>query len=283
MLFNDIIIKLELKHYYLDKASDISRLSSTKDLFSFIENKKELTKEISLYKETDKAFFTSGNLMILPYTLAKTNDNQSMWKMFYHILREKIQLLHLLLYSSPQYDIPILKVSHSLLSLNVMMVLNALCFRDSLISHNYHKDFFQYYYIVLNSTVICVLSIIFSRCTITLITIHPYINLLMPERHDHKTFESLVRNMMDQFSIRINIFFALCLIVNLFSCYYCTIFCIIYSQTQTTLLYSVLISLGLSLGAQLLLCLLTALMRYYSLINQKKYLYLTSTYIHNVI
>ena len=260
------------KKYLNFFQTNINNNLPKKDLYSIIKRIRYEDK-LQSEKETSKEIYNE-----LPYTKALIKDDRNICKIFLSILFEKIELINLFTHDTKIKDIIICEY---ILSLLIDFFFNALFYSDNVISHKYHN----------NGKLDFLISLV-----ITLLS-----NIIVSIICHFLTFSKLIEEKLDRISkiriefnylyfskkllkyMKLKLFFLLIneFIIIIFSFYYVVIFCIIYNQTQLSLVINYLTSLLENLIKSIIVTTIVAITRKIGIVFLNVYFYNISKYINS--
>ena len=175
-----------------------------------------------------------------PFTKALREDKRNIFQIFISFVFEKIDFLNIV-YSSENFKEIIIK--EYLLSLLIDFLLNALLYSDEIVSHKYHNngklDFIVTLSISIVSNIITSIIIYFLECSDKFEKLLDDILLIRKENKYLYAFKKFLKYI----KLRMIIFIIIEIIIMFCSFYYITIFCIVYSKSQLSLLINYLTSL----------------------------------------
>jgi hypothetical protein len=236
-------------------------------------NKKKLKNYINEIKEKD--YETYNNL---PYTKAILKDNRSALQLFESIILQKLELIHLIMTKTKIKDILICEY---ILSLLIGFFFNTFFYSDEAISNKYHNngklDF------------IVTLLITFASNIATSIICH-FLNSsnwienklqnISEIRNEYK-YLILINRFLKFLKLKLICFLISEIIILFFCSYYIVIFCIVYSQTQISLLTNYIVSLIEEVIKSIIITILIVMTRKIGISFKNVYSYNVSKYINS--
>ena len=219
--------------------------------------KKEITINYKNVMNTERTSETSEeaqnskeeNINELPYSKAIVVDKRSIFHMFCSFIVEKMELISIFFY---EYKIKSILLSEYIIALLINFFFNALLYSDDVVSNKYHNNG------KLDFAVSLLLSIISNIITSIICYYLKYsrgleerIKLILEIKYEMHCYRN-IQKFLKYLPIKLVCFVISQLIITVLCMYYIVIFCIIYSQSQKSLLvnyiYSILESIIISIG-----------------------------------
>ena len=263
------------------------------NLFNIYENSKEyiMTKSKNMFKvKSNKKFLelsefgndesiSKKEINYVPYTQALRIDNRDFLEMFLSILANEIKIISIFYYKNSLVHLS-LTTSIYLFESLLDLTLNSFLYTDDYISEKYNNGNLKFITSILLSLMSNIVSSIITYYVVGLVEYTELLEMIMNHIVD-KTFYFLnIVKFKKYLSIKLSIFYSLQTLLNLCMCYYLTIFCIIYHQTQGSIMINYLTGIAQSLVISLILSFFTSFLRYASIKNKLKSLYNTSKYLY---
>ena len=247
----------------LKEESNINIYSNREILY------RSYSKEIIIKKE---------DINELPFSQAINKDKRNFFEIFMSIIIQKLDLVNLIFV---EHKIRIMLVYQYILSLLIDLFFNTFLYSDDIVSNKYHN----------NGKLDLIVSILLSLASnILAAIICNYLNFSkgIEERLEQildikKEFNYLyaIQKFIDIIKIRVILYFIIELLFIGLSYYYIVIFCIVYSNSQISLLKNYLISLLESLITSIAISIIIVITRKIGIIYLNNNLYNTSKYINN--
>ena len=254
--------------------------------FSKYMEKKEITRNYKNVMNTERTSETSEeaqnskeeNINELPYSKAIVVDKRSIFHMFCSFIVEKMELISIFFY---EYKIKSILLSEYIIALLINFFFNALLYSDDVVSNKYHNNG------KLDFAVSLLLSIISNIITSIICYYLKYsrgleerIKLILEIKYEMHCYRN-IQKFLKYLRIKLVCFVISQLIITGLCMYYIVIFCIIYSQSQKSLLvnyiYSILESIIISIGITTIIL----ITRKIGLSCLNKKMYNTSKYINS--
>ena len=249
--------------------------SENRSLEKFLKKKNEI--EFELNEENIKNL-NDDEINDLVYTQALRIDKRSIFRIFYSLIIQKLEIINLM---CNKQNIKIILVSEYILSLLFNFFFNTLLYSDDVVSNKYHN----------NGELDIIVTLILSLLS-NIITSFVCFYLNYSKGIDERL--ELIRELKIKkyYICNVNIYFRflklkfICFFISeiflVSGCfYYIVIFCIIYNKTTGSLVINYLISLLEGLITSIAITIIILITRKIGLVFHKKDLYNTSKYINN--
>ena len=214
----------------------------------------------------------------LPFSQAVKLDKRNIISIFISVIVEKLELVNLV---CGGHKIIIVLIYQYILSLLIDLFLNAFLYTDEVVSNKYHNNG-QLDLIV--SLTLSVLSNIISSIICNFLNfsrgVEERLDQIMEIKKEFSYLFAL-NKFIKLIKIKVMLYFLLEILIICFSFYYIIIFCIIYSNSQISLLTNYLMSLVESLALTIIVCIFIAITRKMGINYLNKNIYNTSKYINN--
>ena len=214
----------------------------------------------------------------LPYTRAIILDKRNIFQLFKSILFQKLELINIF---TSKTNIKDILISEYILSLLIDFFFNTLFYSDEIISHKYHNngklDFIVTLIITLASNIS---SSIICNFLNSSNWIENKLQNISEIRNEYK-YLILINRFLKLLKLKF-ICFLISEIIILFLCfYYIVIFCIVYSQTQISLLTNYIASLIEEVIKSIIITTLIVITRRIGISFRNAYSYNTSKYFYS--
>ena len=278
-MFNSSIIKKKNK-----KTKNNN--NNKKDKESIINEKKENKekKENNLYFEEcikyvpekeRQNFFYEEELNEMEYNYALEIDKRNFLHYYLSLIKQK-QLIIFTFFNLDDYNITLIKISLFICSFSVYFMINTFFFNDETMHEIYEQNgtydfFYQIPQIVYSTIISTIISIVLKNLSLSQKNVLKIKQIPEISKMISQTFK-----MIKCFGLKMILFNILGFIIIIFSYYYITMFCIVYTNTQIHLLKDTFTSFCLSLIYPFGLYLIPGFFRIPSLKSNKKdklYLY----------
>jgi hypothetical protein len=266
--------KKKINIFNIKDSSKNIIMTNSNNMFKVKSRKRFL--ELSEYGN-DKSV-SKKELNHVPYTQALRIDNRDFLEMFLSILANEIKIISIFYYKNPLVHLSLttsIYLFESLLDLTI----NCFLYTDDYISEKYNNGNLKFITSILLSLMSNIVSSIITYYVVGLVEYTELLEMIMNQIVDKKFYFLNIVKFKKYLTIKLAIFYSLQTLLSLCMCYYLTIFCIIYHQTQGSIMINYLTGIAQSLIISLVLSLFTSFLRYASIKNRIKYLYNTSKYL----
>ena len=218
----------------------------------------------------------------VPFSQALRIDNRSFFQIFLSVIAHKIEIISIFYYRSETMHIS-LSISIYIFSLLLDLTLNCFLYSDDVVSEKYHNDGKLEF---ATSFILSLMSNIFSAIIVYIIgnltEFFDILGIIIRDVSDISHYYENIKKFKKIMGMKLTIFFIIQYIMIIFMVYYLSVFCIVFSKSQTSILlnylYGVIESLAISLGIALVI----TIVRYCgvkckleSFYNSSKYFYET--------
>ena len=219
----------------------------------------------------------------LPYNLAIQYDKRTYFQYYISLLKTQHNLICSLC-NNNDYNSGIIKIDLFFIGFTIEYAINALFFNDDTM-HKIYKDKGKFDLktqipIAVYSTILSM--ILNSPLNFLALSSNAIINF--KENNNKVDIMKNAKSLKNILSIKFILYFIISFLLILFFCYYISLFCIIYKNTQIHLLKDTLMSFGLSLIIPFVIYLLPGTFRMNALANfnkKREYLYNFSKFLHS--
>ena len=253
------------------------------DLIDSSKNNLELNTNLKIQKsrtiKIDEKIKENIQFNELPYSQAIKKDKRTIFTMFISVLIEKLESVNLI---CGEHKIVIILIYQYILSLLIDLFLNSFLYTDDVVSNKYHNNG-NLDFIV--SLTLSLLSNIINSIICNFLNFSKGVEERLEQIMEiKKEFNYLyaVDKFIKILNIKIMLYFLIEIFVACFSFYYIIIFCIIYNNSQLSLLTNYLMSLVESLILTIIVCIFIAVTRKIGINYLNKKIYNTSKYINDI-
>ena len=231
---------------------------------------------------------------------ALEKDKRGICGIYYIFLISKQAIMHTIFYRSPMEPLP-LRLMILKFIFGCELALNIIFYTDDKITDYYNSDKNFVLIAFTNNIIIILLSLLISYVILTFFihminSSNEIMDIFRVEEEKIKknikydiTFGRLkeiiaeIKKIIKKFKIKVIIFFIVELLITLFFWYYVTVFCNIYSKTQTSWLFDSLITIVIKIVFELLINIIFSLLYKGSIKSNCKCLYLAIIFIYNFV
>ena len=215
----------------------------------------------------------------LSFFEAIKKDKRNFFNIYLSYFCYKVDIIRIIFFHE-EFSHMALSLSCYLFDLLLDLAFNALLFSDTLISQKYFNDgnllFISSLTVSLISNILSNLIIYFCE---KLINYHEILEAITKEVKDKTIYYRLYLKHSKIFNAKFIIYYIYIYILGILSTIYLLIFCAIYRKTQPDLFFNYVTGVAESIGFTLGICLLIALLRYISLSQNIKRIYIISKFI----
>ena len=221
---------------------------------------------------------TNEEINELPFSQAMKKDRRNILIMFKSVIFQKIEFINLF-YGNQK--IKILLIYQYILSLLIDFFFNTFLYSDEVVSNKYHNngqlDFIVSILLTLSSNIIT--SIICKFLNFDEDVEERLENILYIKREFNYLYA--VQQFIKLLTIKVSLLFIIEIIFICFSFYYFAIFCIVYNNSQISLLINYIISLTESLITSIIISIIIAITRKIGIIYYNNKFYNVSKFLYN--
>ena len=220
----------------------------------------------------------NNNFNELPFTIAIRKDKRNICLIFMSVVIEKLELINLIV---GDHKIKVVLIYQYILSLLIDLFLNAFLYTDEVVSNKYHNNG-KLDFIV--SLTLSLLSNIINSIICT------FLNFSKGVKERLEQIMKIIKELsylyaLNKFikilKIKVMLYFFIELLIICFTSYYITIFCIIYYNSQISLLTNYLMSIIESLILSVIISITIAITRKIGINYLSKNIYNTPKYLYN--
>jgi len=281
------------KFFYITNShhSNHDKKFSEENLLSYIGNNGIIKKTKLKYQSTteimeyihgkDNLFFIDDDgINNATFTKAKNEDNRTLNKMLFDFFIENQNFIQVFIKQS-KYEIICIKIILYIIDLSINFWLNAIFYTDSVVEEKYDNNKISFITEFLKSFYSCLVGVIFSFIFNRLSVYCNYFEILEKEYYINFDPSHLILNkFINKVKRQLCYLFIINIIIMFWVLYYCTIFCYIYHHNQIDWFKGGWISFFISFLTTLIIGILIALLRFYSIKKKNKYLYYISIYLN---
>ena len=272
--FNENKSKNDVNFKSIEKNNSKNKNMNVNDILS----KEKYYSNLVIY---DDESIDKKELNDIPFTKALRIDKRSILQTFLYVIANKIEIVNIFYYKS-QYVHLSMSLSLYILEFLLDVSLNCFLYTDDVVSEKYHNEGSLETFTSLSLSFAS--NIISSIIVYFLEKLGEYTDLFEMVIKDiaiKKYYYINVLKFKKYLKIRLSFYYIIQFIMCIMMTYYITIFCIIYSKSQVSIMinyiYGVLESLAISFGITILITIL----RYISIKYRYVQIYRTSQYLYN--
>ena len=239
------------------------------------------TEIIENIHELDQMIFVDDDeINNATFIKAKKEDKRSLNKMFFEFLIENQSFIQVFIKKS-KYEVINIKIMLYIIDLSINFWLNAIFYTDTIVEEKYDNGKISFITEYLKSFYSCLVCVIFTFIFNRLSIYCSYFEILEKEYYiNFDPSQFIFNKYINKVKRQICYLFIFNFIIMFWILYYCTIFCCIYHHNQIDWFKGGWFSFLISFLTTLFIGILIALLRYYSIKKQNKYLYYVSLYLN---
>ena len=277
--------KIKIKSKYKDRRNFAKR----KTIKTHFNKKKSSTKNNSYSKSSNNILnmsfeennlndFTNENINELPFTQAILKDKRNFFQIFISVINQKIELVNLILGKN---KIKIILIYQYILSLLIEFFFNTFLYTDDVVSNKYHNNGKLEVIVTLSLSII---SNIITSIILTFLNFSKGVEERLEQILEIKnefSYLYAIQKFIRILKIRVFLYLIIEIILICLSFYYVAIFCIIYNNSQISLLINYFISLLESLILSIIISIVIVITRKIGIIYLNNKLYNVSKYLND--
>ena len=268
-------VQLLSSNFKINKNQNNYNLKSSNNKYKFHGKRKQFY-ELSLF-EKDK-LVDKKEINHVPYSQAIRIDRRDYLQIFISILANEIQIISIFYYKNPYMH---LSLSSSIYFFQIMLdlTLNSFLYTDEYISEKYKNGELKLITSILLSTMSNIFAYFISYFICELINFAELLEMIIKYVVKKKLYLINIIKFNKYIKLKLAVFYSLDFIYIICMCYYLTIFCIVYSETQLSFLMNYIIGIIDSFLFSLVFSFIASFLRYISLKFKFKQLYNISKYL----
>ena len=230
------------------------------------------------HDESSKNDFDNRELNIMPYPQALRVDKRSCFQIFLSVISHEIKIISIFYYKHPYEHLSII-LSHYFFELCLDLTLNGLLYTEDVISEKYNNNGSIRFFTSLSLSFFSnIISSIICYFVSKLAEYAEFFEFIIKDVTVKSKYYLNIMKFKKLLCIKLSFFFIVQFIINLAMCYYLTIFCAIYHNTQGSIMINYLTGIAESMAISFGLTLITSIMRTIGIKCRSKYIYYTSKY-----
>ena len=217
----------------------------------------------------NESMYIDEEINELSYDLAIQYDKRTFCQYYISLLKTKHNLICALI-NNNDYNSTIIKIDLFLIGFSIEYVINALFYNDETMHKIYESkgvfDLESQLPIIIYSTLISYIL----NTPLNFLALSNDAVISFKQNKDKNNIMTRAKNLENKLTIKFILYFIITLLLLLFFCYYISMFCVIYKNTQFHLLKDTLMSFGLSIIFPFGTFIIFGSLRVYSLSGGKK-------------
>ena len=218
----------------------------------------------------------------VPYSQALRIDRRDYLQILISVLANEIQIISIFYYKNPYLHLS-LSSSMYFFQLLLDLTLNSFLYTDDYISEKYKNGELKLITSILLSSMSNILAYFISYYICELINFAELLEMIIKYVVKKKFYLINIIKFKKYLKLKLAVFYLLEFIYIISMCYYLTIFCIVYSETQLSFLMNYVIGIIDSLIFSLVFSIIISFIRYVSLKFKLKQLYNISKYLYEKV
>jgi len=269
-------IQLLSKNYKINKVQNNFNLKGSNNKYKYKGKRKQFY-ELSLF-EKDK-IVDKKEINHVPYSQALRIDRRDYLQILISVLANEIQIISIFYYNNPYLH---LSLSSSMYFFQLLMDLTLNCFlyTDEYISEKYKNGELKIITSILLSTMSNIFTYFISYFICELLNFTELLEMIIKFVVKKYLYLINIIKFKKYMKLKLAVFYSLEFVYIICMCYYLTIFCIVYSETQLSFLMNYIIGVIDSLLLSIVFSFIISFLRYASLKFKFKQLYNISKYLY---
>ena len=241
-------------------------------------NYSNVSNETFQHDEQARENIDKKELNIIPFTKALRVDKRSCFQIFLSVLAHEIKIINIFYYKHPYEHLSIV-LSQYIFELCLDLTLNGLLYTEDVISEKYNNNGSIKFFTTLSLSFISnIISSIISFFISKLSEYAEFFEFILKDVFYKSKYYLNILRFKKLLCIKLSSFFIIQTVINFGMCYYLTIFCTVYHNTQGSILINYLTGIAESIAISFGLTIIISIMRSVSIQCQLKSLYYTSKY-----
>ena len=269
-------IQLLSNNFKINKYQNIYNLKGSNNKYKFNGKRKQFY-ELSLF-EKDK-LIDKKEINNVPYSQALRIDRRDYLQILISVLANEIQIISIFYNKNPYLHLS-LSSSMYFFQLLLDLTLNCFLYTDEYISEKYKNGELKLITSILLSTMSNIFTYFISYFICELLNFAELLEMIVKYVVKKKLYLINIIKFKKYMKLKLAVFYSLEFIYIICMCYYLTIFCIVYSETQLSFLMNYIIGVIDSLLLSIFFSFITSFLRYVSLKFKFKQLYNISKYLY---
>ena len=269
-------IQLLSNNFKINKYQNIYNLKGSNNKYKFNGKRKQFY-ELSLF-EKDK-LIDKKEINNVPYSQALRIDRRDYLQILISVLANEIQIISIFYNKNPYLHLS-LSSSMYFFQLLLDLTLNCFLYTDEYISEKYKNGELKLITSILLSTMSNIFTYFISYFICELLNFAELLEMIIQYVVKKNLYLINIIKFKKYMKLKLAVFYSLEFIYIICMCYYLTIFCIVYSETQLSFLTNYIIGVIDSLLLSIFFSFITSFLRYVSLKFKFKQLYNISKYLY---
>ncbi len=235
--------------------------------------KNDTSIENKIIKDSMQLLKSPHDLQDIDYEEAIINDKRKYLRIYWDYLLDS-QIILSTFWTDNHLDLLVIKLNFLVFTFQINFFLNALFYTDDYISDAYNNDGILEFISGLPKAIYSFIATLIITSLLRLLSSSKEeLMKVIKEKRNCENYFYFIQQKLAKLRIKLIIYFILVYSLSLFFLYYVTAFCAVYKYSQKYWIHGWLETFALDTLESIIVCIFLALIRYYSIKNNKKCLY----------
>ena len=235
--------------------------------------KNDTSIENKIIKDSMQLLKSPHDLQDIDYEEAIINDKRKYLRIYWDYLLDS-QIILSTFWTDNHFDLLVIKLNFLVFTFQINFFLNALFYTDDYISDAYNNDGILEFISGLPKAIYSFIATLIITSLLRLLSSSKEeLMKVIKEKRNCENYFYFIQQKLAKLRIKLIIYFILVYSFSLFFLYYVTAFCAVYKYSQKYWIHGWLETFALDTLESIIVCIFLALIRYYSIKNNKKCLY----------
>ena len=235
--------------------------------------KNDTSIENKIIKDSMQLLKSPHDLQDIDYEEAIINDKRKYLRIYWDYLLDS-QIILSTFWTDNHFDLLVIKLNFLVFTFQINFFLNALFYTDDYISDAYNNDGILEFISGLPKAIYSFIATLIITSLLRLLSSSKEeLMKVIKEKRNCENYFYFIQQKLAKLRIKLIIYFILVYSLSLFFLYYVTAFCAVYKYSQKYWIHGWLETFALDTLESIIVCIFLALIRYYSIKNNKKCLY----------
>ena len=235
--------------------------------------KNDTSIENKIIKDSMQLLKSPHDLQDIDYEEAIINDKRKYLRIYWDYLLDS-QIILSTFWTDNHLDLLVIKLNFLVFTFQINFFLNALFYTDDYISDAYNNDGILEFISGLPKAIYSFIATLIITSLLRLLSSSKEeLMKVIKEKRNCENYFYFIQQKLAKLRIKLIIYFILVYSFSLFFLYYVTAFCAVYKYSQKYWIHGWLETFALDTLESIIVCIFLALIRYYSIKNNKKCLY----------
>ena len=219
----------------------------------------------------------------MDYEEAIIYDKRNYLRMFWSFLLDS-QIILGTFCTENYLNLFIIKLSFFVFTFQISFFLNALFYTDEYVSDAYHNDGVLDFITGLPKSIYSFIATLITTNLLKMLSnSKSELTEVINNRRQYNNYLDIIYKKLSKLRKKLIVYFILLFLLNIFFSYYVTVFCAVYRNSQKYWILGCLESFGIDFIVALFSCIFLALLRYISIKNHIKCLYILANIINTFL